>query len=121
MTEQDRDIICRNIISIMCRGVSFGPSKTRLKVLAVTPDFTKALVKVPGHTDWSGIGSRSYYSPNIQLWELKSDRPGYSRTREVMEVTRSNRLTTKKLIELMAEHLKPIGYTYEGMLELNAS
>jgi len=121
MTEQDRDIICDNLIRDMCRGVDFGMSKKRIKVIAISADCSKALIKTPGHTGWSGIGSRSYYPGSVYLFPgRKVETIGgiIPRHREVFEVTRKTPLTKAKLIELMAEHLKPIGYTYEGMLEL---
>lgn len=120
MTEEQRDNICTNIIRNMCRGMDFGAGQDKMKVLAVNGNYTKALVKVPGHTGWASVGQREYYSPCVYLWDTSLNPTHSLNHREVMEITRSNRLTEAKLIELMAEHLKPIGWTYEGMTELDA-
>lgn len=121
MTEQDRDIICANIIKRMCHGVDFGVGQQRIKVLAVNEDCTKALTKTPGHTGWSGIGSRSYYPGSVYLMGEFPERDSRgilqsTSRKELFEVTRETPLTKAKLKELMAEH--GCNYTYEGMLEL---
>ena len=125
MTTEDREIRCRNLIHRFCSGYDWGVGKARLKVLAVNADCTQALIKVPGHTAWSGIGSTSYYSPCVYHLFPSNDRPSWeywpaswpsSHHREVMEVTRATPLTKKKLTDLMCEH--GCNYTYEGMLEL---
>jgi len=117
MTTEDRDIRCRNLIHGFFRGMDWGVGKDKVKVLAVSEDCTKALIKVPGHTGWSGVGCRSYYPPHVYLYPAPGvGGGGWPSHREVMEVTRATPLTKKKLTDLMCEH--GCNYTYEGMIEL---
>lgn len=116
MTEEQRARLKARLINEMKRGYDFGVGNDRIQLLAISQDQTRFLFKVPGHTAWSGVGSRSYYPPCVYLAYPKqyvNGAQGWAH-REVMEVTRTNPLTKKKLIELMCKH--ECNITYEGML-----
>lgn len=117
MNEENRERICREVLRCFTRGVDFGMSIDKMKVLAISPELDRALIKTPGHTGWLCVGQRTYYPGSVYLWTLRREEGRHSNYREVMEVKRDNPLTKTLLTNLMCEH--KCEYTYEGMLELN--
>lgn len=118
MTEEEREVLRKGILRTFTHGVDFGVKDHRLKILAVNEDYTKALIKVPGHTGWSGQGCTSYFTGGVYLSGHYPPNGGWPRHKQVFEVTRATPLTKKMLTDLMCEYLKPIAYTWEGLLYL---